>query len=155
MKRAKRVLKWSALVIICLIVAIQFAGPVRSNPPVDRDRTASAQLQMTPQVQTIIDRACADCHSNETRWPWYSHVAPVSWFVVDHVNDGRNHLNLSEWGRYSRQEAQGLLKQMCKESSVGSMPLGSYVSMHQDAKLSSQDVKALCDWASSQAARLR
>jgi len=67
-------------------------------------------VTVDPQVAGILDRACADCHSNKTRWPWYSHVAPVSWFVIDHVNHGRSHLNFSEWGRYDAFEQRDLLR---------------------------------------------
>ena len=145
MKTARTILKWIGVAIGCLVVGIQFVGPVRSNPPVYHAQAPNTRLQMTPEVTAVLNRACNDCHSNNTRWPWYSHVAPVSWFVIDHVNQGRRHLNFSDWGSYSPQEARGLLNGICKESSTGAMPLSSYTSIHRDAKLSPQDVKLLCE----------
>lgn len=109
---------------------------------------------MTPEVAAILNRSCNDCHSNQTRWPWYSNVAPVSWFVINHVNDGRGDMNFSDWAQYSPREQQGMLKQMCREVKSGMMPLGSYLRLHGDATLSGEDVKTLCDWANAESQRL-
>jgi hypothetical protein len=111
-------------------------------------------MQVSPEVGTILDRSCGDCHSNKTRWPWYSNVAPVSWFVIDHVDHGRSHLNFSEWGRLNRREAQEMLSQICREVKSGNMPLSSYTPLHPGSKLSADDGKLLCDWTSAEQARL-
>jgi len=150
MKRVQKILKWTALVISCLVVAIQFTGPARSNPAAAGSQMVEAHLQMSTQVATVLDRSCNDCHSNKTRWPWYSRVAPVSWLVIDHVNHGRSHLNFSEWGGYDRLEAARLLVSICKEVKSGAMPLSSYTPLHPGSKLSGDDVKLLCDWTNSQ-----
>jgi len=105
---------------------------------------------MSPQVAAILDRSCQDCHSNKTRWPWYSHVAPVSWLVADDVKNGREHLNLSEWGRYDNSEASTQLRNMCREARAGVMPLDAYTLIHRLAKLSEDDVKVLCDWTTAE-----
>ena len=81
---------------------------------------------MPPEVAGVLNRSCMDCHSNRTDWPWYSNVAPASWFVVDHVNHGRRHLNFSRWGQYTRRDRLSLLNQICATTKGGSMPLGSY-----------------------------
>src|SRR6266849_5164385 len=85
----RKIMKWLSLTAAVLFVAAQFIGPRKTNPPVNQTRTMQAHVQMTPQVAAIFDRACQDCHSHETRWPWYSQIAPVSWFVIDQVNHGR------------------------------------------------------------------
>jgi hypothetical protein len=103
-------------------------------------------MQVEPKVASILDRSCADCHSNKTRWPWYSNVAPVSWFVIGHVNDGRRDLNFSEWGNYDLRRQNARLQQMCDLASSGTMPLSSYTPLHSGSKLTAADVKALCDW---------
>src|SRR5437868_13257121 len=95
----RKLLKWTVIVGVILFAALQFTNPARTNPPVDPAQTIEAHTQMTPQVAAILDRSCNDCHSNKTRWPWYSHVAPVSWLVVDDVNEARRAMNFSEWGR--------------------------------------------------------
>src|SRR5437588_9274736 len=93
----KRVLKTIAIVLVVLVVGIQVVRPARTNPPVDETQTIGARTQMTPEVASILDRSCRDCHSNKTVWPWYTQVAPISWWLSSHVNEGRQSLNLSEW----------------------------------------------------------
>src|SRR5579863_1250711 len=96
----KRRAKWLVVILGGIFIAIQFIGPARTNPPVAPSHTIGSQLQIPPRMADIMNRACMDCHSYETRWPWYSGVAPVRWWLVQHVNDGRETLNLSEWSQY-------------------------------------------------------
>ncbi len=97
-------------------------------------------------ASAVLDRACRDCHSNDTRWPWYTNVAPVSWFVIDHVNHGRRHFNYSDWAQYAPEDARRILENTCEYARQGSMPRPSYLWMHRDARLSDVDVATLCDW---------
>ncbi|MDQ2921381.1 MAG: heme-binding domain-containing protein [Acidobacteriota bacterium] len=150
MKRVWKVMRWLVVVVVCLFVAAQFSRPARTNPGVDQSLALQSHVQVSPQVASIIDRSCGDCHSNKTRWPWYSNVAPVSWFVIDHVNQGRSRLNFSEWGRYNQREAEGMLSQICKEVKSGGMPLSSYTPLHPGSRLSVDDVKTLCDWTNAE-----
>jgi len=139
-------------VVLILGFALGFAQlirPAKTNPKTDESQHLFAQTAMSPQVAAILDRSCRDCHSNQTRWPWYSHVAPVSWFVIDHVNHGRSHLNFSEWGRYNEEEARNQLRNMCREARARVMPLKSYLLMHWNAKLSDEDIRILCDWTTA------
>jgi heme-binding protein len=131
---------------VCLFAVAQVVRPAKTNPPVDPSMTLESRVAVDPQAAAILDRACADCHSNKTRWPWYSNVAPVSWFVIDHVNDGRGHLNYSEWGKYSAFEQQGLLRQTCLMVKKGAMPLSSYTPMHPGSKLTAEDTAVICTW---------
>ena len=102
---------------------------------------------VNPQVGAILNRSCQDCHSNRTNWPWYSHVAPVSWIVSKHVSEGREILDFSAWTDQSRAESERML--ICDAVSSGSMPLASYTMIHHKAKLSKLDVKLICDWAAA------
>jgi hypothetical protein len=154
MKRAWRLLRWLAVALACLFLLAQFVRPARTNPAVDQSLTLESRVQPSPQVAAILDRSCKDCHSNQTRWPWYSNVAPISWFVIDHVNEGRENLNFSEWGRYNRRDVEGLMKQICQEVKSGAMPLSSYTPMHPGSKLSPEDMKLLCDWTNAERARI-
>ena len=154
MKRLFRVFRWVLVLAICCLVIAQFFGPAKSNPATDATQSIDSRLQVTLQVAAIFDRSCNDCHSNKTRWPWYSNVAPVSWFVIDHVNEGRENLNFSEWGRYTRRDNDGLLKQICREVKAGVMPLSSYTPLHPGSTLSADDVKTLCDWTDAERARI-
>jgi len=154
MKRLLRVLKWIAIVLIVVFLGIQFVRPARTNPAVDESQTIFARTQMTPQVSAVLDRSCRDCHSNKTVWPWYTNVAPISWWLSNHVNEGRANLNLSEWGKLAQDRQDRKLRQICDEVSDGVMPLSSYVPMHPQAKLSAEDKKTLCDWTDAERARL-
>ncbi|MGI8733799.1 MAG: heme-binding domain-containing protein [Pyrinomonadaceae bacterium] len=154
MRKVRKVLKWFVLVIALVFVCLQFVRPARTNPAIDQTQTIHSRLQVTPPVASIIDRSCHDCHSNATRWPWYSNVAPVSWFVIDHVNHGRSHMNLSEWGKLDKRGADTKLEEMCEEVSDKLMPIDSYTWIHRGAKLSAEDIKTLCDWTEAERARL-
>jgi|SRR5215204_6389686 len=154
MTKSKRILKWLLLAAIIVLVVIQFFGPARTNPTAAPSLALESHVQVPPNVKTLLDRSCVDCHSNNTHWPWYSHVAPVSWFVIDHVNDGRTELNLSEWGRYDKRQQSHNLDDMCELAREGDMPLSSYTPLHPGSKLTADDVKTLCDWATAEQARL-
>jgi Haem-binding domain len=152
------ILKWSAIIAAVLFVAAQLVRPARTNPDIDEARTAQAHLDMPSEVQSILKRACYDCHSNETVWPWYSNVAPASWFLADHVNHGRKHLNFSDWTQPQRHALDSnpaaQLDAIYKEVGARNMPLGSYLILHPEAKLSDTDIEVICGWAKSQRARL-
>jgi Haem-binding domain len=154
MKRVWKILRWVMVVAACLLVIVQFIRPAKTNPAADASLAIESHVQVDPKVSAILDRSCVDCHSNKTRWPWYSHVAPVSWFVIDHVNEGRKELNLSEWGTYDRRRQLGKLRQICREVTDGAMPLSSYTPMHAGSSLTPDDVKTLCDWSDAQRAQL-
>jgi Haem-binding domain len=140
-------LKRIAIAVAVAFVLIQFHRPPRVNPPVDPNRTIQAVMPVPPQVDAILKRSCNDCHSHATHWPWYSNVAPVSWLVADDVEEGREHLNFSEWASYPPRDAGHLLEEMCEETGEGEMPLKAYVLTHPRARLSDADKRALCEWA--------
>lgn len=142
-----KMMKVASTAAIAGAIAIQFVRPARTNPVTVPERTLTAHVGVSREVAAVLDRACRDCHSNDTRWPWYSNVAPVSWFVIDHVDHGRRHLNYSDWAQYPPDDAQRLLKNMCAFARKDTMPLPSYLRMHREARLSDADVTALCDWA--------
>ena len=146
----RKTLRWLVVIGFCLFVVAQFVGPAKTNPVIDPSLALESKLHVDSQVETILNRSCVDCHSNRTRWPWYTNVAPVSWFVIGHVNDGRRDLNLSEWGNYDKRKQTTRLDQMCQLAKTGAMPLSSYTPLHPGSKLSGDDVKALCEWTESQ-----
>jgi hypothetical protein len=134
-----------------LIVAIQFIRPARTNPPVIQANTLEARVSVPPAVERILTAACYDCHSSQTRWPWYSGVAPISWFVIDHVNSGRRRLNFSEGLLPKDQVRVRPLRRKrpsaCSEVQTGDMPLFSYRLIHRDSRLTPGDVQTFCQWA--------
>jgi hypothetical protein len=148
--KVRRILKWLAVLVICLLVGIQFIRPVKSNPQITESRTINAFQNVTPEVNAIFDRSCADCHSNKTSWPWYTNVAPTSWFTINHVNEGRRHLNFSDWARLNQRERNSQLNKICDEVKSGDMPLSSYTLIHRNAKLSPGDVGTICNWVAAE-----
>jgi hypothetical protein len=147
MRKALKVLIFG---VAALFIAIQFARPARTNPAVDDSRSLEGRLNVPDEISTILQRSCNDCHSNNTSWPWYSNVAPVSWFVADHVNHGRKHLNFSDWAQYDEDRAVKLLDEICEEVEKDWMPLSSYTRIHGEAELSESDKRALCEWAGTE-----
>lgn len=143
----RRIIRWGVAAVALLLAAIQFVRPPRTNPVTHPANALTASPRIPHDVVQVLDRACRDCHSNETDWPWYSNVAPVSWLVIDHVNHGRSHFNYSDWRQYPPHEAVRLLKQTCELAREQSMPLRSYTLVHRHARLSATDVEALCAWA--------
>lgn len=149
MRRILRVVRWLLLIGVVLFAIAQFIRPAKTNPAIDQSLAIESHLQVDPKVAAIFDRSCVDCHSNKTSWPWYSNVAPVSWFVIDHVNEGRGNLNFSEWGTYDKEQQADLLREICGEVKRGMMPLSSYTPLHPGSKLNGDDIEAICGWASN------
>ena len=135
----KKILRSTAIALPVLLVGIQLVPVTKTNPPVTQ-----AIAWDSEQTQKLAQRACMDCHSNETVWPWYSNIAPVSWLVAKHVRDGRHHLNFSEW-TYSDKDKAGLAKDVEREISKGGMPDLSYLPMHAEAKLTDAEKQQLID----------
>jgi hypothetical protein len=103
----------------------------------------------------MLRTACYDCHSNETKWPWYSRVAPFSWLVAHDVNEGRQHLNLSDWPRQFPDRAGRRLDAIGEAVENGEMPMSKYTAIHADARLTKEDRQILTDWANAASDQLR
>jgi len=110
--------------------------------------------QIPPDVLATIRRSCADCHSESTRYPWYSYVAPTSWLVTDDVASGREHLNLSKWSEYPMVRRQRSLSEIANQVKDRGMPPSIYTLLHRDAVLSDADVDAIFRWTQAERARL-
>lgn len=146
---ALRLIKLAAVLFVLAFVGVQVIRPERTNPPVDASRTIKSQMQVPPHISSMLERACRDCHSHETHWPWYSNIAPLSWLLVDDVNAAREDMNLSDWAQYPADEAAEILEDACKQARQRRMPLSNYVLLHPDAKLSDQEIAAFCAWTES------
>jgi len=133
-------------ILIALVVLLGLAQliPVnRTNPPVESEVPAS------PEVREILQRACYDCHSNETRWPWYARVAPISWLVAYDVSSAREKMNFSRWNQYDAKERAEHLEESWEEVEEGHMPLFIYPPLHPEARLSDADRELLRVWATA------
>jgi Haem-binding domain len=121
--------KYSAIIIVIIFIIIQFVPVKRTNPPIVKEPKWDS-----PQTRAFAVRACFDCHSNETKWPAYSYVAPISWFISSDVNDGREHFNMSDWKPGNGDKA-------AREVSKGDMPMWQYTLMHSNARLTDAEKK--------------
>lgn len=138
--------KWALRVIIALVVilvGIQLVPVTRDNPPV------TAPIQWPAEMDAVARRACFDCHSNETDWPWYSKVAPMSWVVTHHVHEGRGEMNFSEWASYPQKRQAKLARDAWEEVNEGEMPLSEYVQAHAEARLTDADKAVIRAWSES------
>jgi hypothetical protein len=133
-------------------LAASVQTPPPANPAVIFEQTLAAGLATPPRVRAVLNRACRDCHSNETSWPWYSRVPPIAALIRADVAEGRRTFNVSEWSTQFASHpgrASGILKSACEAAKSGLMPPAPYRLFHAEARLSAQDTVALCAWASS------
>jgi len=134
-------------IVALALVGIQIIPVTRANPPVEEEVPAPAE------VRAVLKRACYDCHSNETTWPWYSRVAPVSWLLARDVREGREEMNYSAWNRLAEKKQTKRFRQSWELVDKGEMPPWFYLPLHPAAKLSDADRLLLKEWALSMAAQ--
>jgi hypothetical protein len=138
---SRRIVVGIVAVVAVVLLGMQFKQPDRTNPPV------VSEVDAPPEVAAILERACYACHSNETTWPWYSYVAPLSWWVGEHVEHGRKDLNFSDWPTLDFEGLAHAFHDIDEQIEEGEMPLPSYLRMHPEARLSDQDRATLRKWA--------
>jgi hypothetical protein len=137
----KDILRKGLLGLVAVAAAIQLVPVDRTSAPV------TAEIQAPANVRAVLKRSCYDCHSNETTWPWYSRVAPVSWLVARDVREGRKELNFSEFAGYAARRQAHKLKEVREQVADGEMPPWFYVAVHSDAALSPEDKALLREWS--------
>ena len=130
-----------------LLLVAQLVPVRRDNPP------AQGEVSTPPEIRAILERSCYDCHSRETRWPWYAYVAPVSWLLVRDVHEGREHLDFTAWDTYSDKKRRKRVGEVWEEVEEGEMPLWFYLPLHPEARLSQDDLARLRDWTRAAGAR--
>lgn len=151
----KKALKIAAVVLFVGFVVVQFIRPDFTNPPVDESQTLEADVPLPENVKTILRRSCADCHTNETVYPWYSKIQPAAWFLDDHIREGRAELNFSEWAKLADGRKKRKLEEVCEQIQSREMPLPSYLWIHTDAKMSDDDIRILCDWTKAEIEKIQ
>ena len=115
--------------ILVVFVLIQFIRP-EQNVSGEENNSISSMVDVPEDVKEIIKTSCADCHSNKTVYPWYSEIAPVSWYLAQHVNEGKEHLNFSEWATYNKDQKNHIIKDLKEELEDMEMPLKSYLILY-------------------------
>ena len=139
----KKIILWG---VLAALLIIQFFRIDKTNPESDPAMDFIAMNNPPAEVADMLKASCYDCHSNQVSYPWYTNVAPVSWWVKKHINEGREHLNFSEWGTYKPGKQEHKLEELYSEVEHRKMPLKSYLIMHGEAKLDDAQIKEMTDW---------
>jgi len=150
----KKTLARTVLILLGLFVVSQVFRPELTNPTSDPALSIRNYKGIPPEVVSKMESVCFDCHSNETRWPWYSYVTPVNYLIASDVSNGRRHVNFSEWNNYSPGRLKSILDNIYDQVYNHDMPLPKYKWMHPAARLTDAEVKMICDWASGEEDRL-
>lgn len=133
------------LALLAIIILIQFIRPEKNNSNNELN-AISTVMDVPAEVQEILKTSCNDCHSNNTVYPWYSEIAPVSWYLASHVNEGKEHLNFSEWASYNENQKSHIIKDIEEELQDKKMPLKSYLIIHENAKMTEAQYKIMLNW---------
>ncbi|MBD2752061.1 heme-binding domain-containing protein [Spirosoma validum] len=136
------------LTLLGILVFIQFFRPEKNQAEGLSPNDITTKYAVPANVQGVLKRSCFDCHSNNTTYPWYDNIQPVAWFLANHIKEGKSELNFSEFATYPPKKARHKLEEVGEAVTDGWMPLGSYLWIHQDAKLKPEEAKLIASWAS-------
>ena len=142
------------LALLAFLLILQFFQPEQNNTPVDPELDMLAVLAPPEHIWALIRNACYDCHSNQTISPWYEKVSPVSWYLHKHIQDGKEDLNFSDYGKMDKADRIGALVDFCDVLDAGNMPLQSYLLLHKNARLSQEEKETLCNWTEDEALKV-
>ena len=146
MKLYKKIL----LGLLLLFIVIQFIRPAKNANSKILPTDITRSINVSDNVLNIFKNSCYDCHSNDTRYPWYVNIQPMGWLMANHIKEGKANLNFSEFGTYSKRKQANKLRAIAKSINDDSMPISSYTIMHTDAKLNEENKKMISDWVSSE-----
>jgi hypothetical protein len=147
--------KWYLIILAVILLLIQLIRIDKTNPNVDPAKDFIAINNPSPEIAKMIKTSCYDCHSNESKYPWYSNIAPISWYLKNHINEARGRVNFSEWGDYPANKISRKLEACSEDVTEGEMPLGSYTLMHSNANLNSEQVKILSEWFKEESEKIQ
>lgn len=143
MKIVKKIL----LVLLVIFIGMQFYRPDKNLAENDMKTAFLTDTNPPAEVKRILETSCYDCHSNNTEYPWYNNIAPVSYWLADHVKHGKGHLNFSEWDKYSKKKKDHKLEELIEMVEDGVMPLNEYTWTHSEANLTQEQKQGIIDWA--------
>ena len=149
-----KIIKRTFIGLLIVLVFIQFIHPAKNVDTTTTPQDITIMYPMPDSVHVILQKACYDCHSNTTRYPWYNNVEPVAFWLNNHIKEGKQHLNFSEFGSYPVAKQVKRLKNTAKEVEEGGMPLSSYLWIHKDAVLTPAKKTMLISWANGLAQRI-
>lgn len=149
-EKKKSKVRWGKIILWVLVlgfITIQFFQPDKNNNSTDRSRDISAIADIPADVNVVLQSACYDCHSNNTRYPWYTNIQPVGWWLNNHINNGKQYLNFNEFTTYSPEKQKDEMDEIIASQKEGWMPLDSYTWIHKDAKLTNTQRQQIITWA--------
>lgn len=142
--------RFAGLLLIAVLIILQFFQPEKNSGPSTSDDLIQV-LAVPESIANVLRSSCYDCHSNQTNYPWYNRISPVSWYLSKHISMGKDELNFSNFGALEKSKQVGILSDICELTESGSMPLKSYLLIHREARMDEATIEALCDWADKQA----
>jgi hypothetical protein len=140
-------LKKILVFLLVALIIIQFIHPSRNEALNEPENNIAKIYSVPPGIKTILDKACMDCHSNNTTYPWYSKIQPVDWWMTHHVNEGKRELNFDEYTTYNLRRQYHKMEEIAEEVKNGAMPLNSYTWIHKEAVLTSAEKDSIINWA--------
>ncbi|WP_350285488.1 heme-binding domain-containing protein [uncultured Croceitalea sp.] len=144
MKIAKKIL----VALLVVFIGMQFFGPDRNvTDATDYVAAFEADTQPSAEVKVLLQNTCYDCHSNNTEYPWYSNISPVSYWIDEHIEHGKEELNFSDWANYSDKKKDHKLEELVEEVEEGEMPLKEYTWIHSEAHFTNEQKELLINWA--------
>jgi hypothetical protein len=149
-----RILKLVGLGLIAVLIILQFFQPEQNNAPLDPELDMLTVVSPQEAMAELIRNACYDCHSNQTNYPWYSKISPVSWYLNKHIVTGKEELNFNIYGQLEKADKIGFFADFCDVLDAGTMPLQSYQLLHKDARLTQEEREMLCDWSELEALKV-
>lgn len=141
-----KIIKRIALVLVAIFLVAQFFQIDKTNPDYDASKDFITMVNAPDDIAQMLKVTCYDCHSYETKYPWYTYVTPVNWWIKDHIEEGREHLNFSTWGDLEPRRAAHKMEECYEETEEKHMPLNSYTWAHAEARLTSEQRAQLVDW---------
>lgn len=148
-----KILKKIGWFLVIVFVIAQFFGPEKNEGDIASLSTFVNETNPPEEVHVILKETCFDCHSNKTKYPWYSGITPLNYWMADHVKEGKKELNFSKWGEYSLRRKEHKMEELYEEVEKKNMPLNPYTWTHADANLTDEQIKKIVDWAKAEQAR--
>ena len=139
-------LKKILIILIIVLIGVQFIRPSKNLTTEPQPNSADHLFPMSENLKTVMQKACLDCHSNNTNYPWYSNIQPMAWMMARHINNGKNELNFSDFGSYTDRRQISKLKGIANQIKDDEMPIASYKMMHKNARLSKEQKDLIMDW---------
>jgi hypothetical protein len=146
--------KIAGLGLFAVLIVMQFFQPETNDAPLIPEQDMLSLISPDEDIAILVRNACYNCHSNQTVYPWYSRVAPVSWYLDKHIRDGKAELNFSDYGELDKADKIGMFADFCDVLDAGTMPLRSYMMIHANARLSDEQRVLLCEWTEAEALKV-